>query len=151
MGDGGDGKGLFDILESTLFGKENAAMLDPSIFVDDNEWRKSAHFGLHKRRVCIKETKKASGSCRYNVDVLEGFCVGEELTVRTNFGFSSEVRFDKMKKQEGCNYDGVGELISVPTCFAIPTSNALFAISSWTQPAHFLSCIHHQANGNALG
>ena len=120
LGEGGDGKGLFDILEATMFNKGKAATLDPSIFIDDNEWRKSAHFGLHKKRVCIKEAKGASATNKYNVDVLKRFIVGEELIVRANFGFSTEVRFDRMKKQQSCNYDDVGVMISIPKCVALP-------------------------------
>ena len=91
LGKGGDGKGIFDILESATLGKKNSASLDPSIFIDDNEWRKSAHFGLHKKRACIKEAKKGTPKCKYNVDVLKRFVAGEELIVRANFGYSSEV------------------------------------------------------------
>ena len=118
IGEGGDGKGAFDILESSLFGKQNSATLDPAIFVDDNEWRKSAHFGLHKKRVCIKESKTLSANVRINVDVLKRFIAGEEMIVRANFGFSSEVRFNKMKKQQSCNYDDVSPIMSLPRSVA---------------------------------
>ena len=87
-----------------MLGKENAAVMDPNIFTDDNEWRKSAHFGLHKRRVCFKETKNSK---QFNLDVWKRFVVGEELIVRANFGFSAEVKFHGMKKQQSCQYDDV--------------------------------------------
>ncbi|CAK0830227.1 unnamed protein product, partial [Prorocentrum cordatum] len=118
IGEGGDGKGAFDILESSLFGKQNSATLDPAIFVDDNEWRKSAHFGLHKKRVCIKESKTLSANVRINVDVLKRFIAGEEMIARANFGFSSEVRYNKMKKQQSCNYDDVSPIMSIPRSVA---------------------------------
>ena len=120
LGEGGDGKGAFDILESNMFGKDNSATLDPAIFIDDNEWRKSAHFGLHKRRVCLKEAKKSSGATRYNLDVLKRFITGEELIVRANFGFSTEVSFKPMKKQGSSNYDDVGAITSVAKMTAVP-------------------------------
>lgn len=104
LGEGEDGKGLFDILETQMLGSDNAAVLDPNIFTDDNEWRKSAHFGLHKRRVCFKEIKDSK---TFNVDVWKRFIAGEELIVRANFGFSAEVKFRGMKKQQSCNYDDV--------------------------------------------
>ena len=49
---------MYDILETAMMGKANAAGIDPGIFTDDNEWRKGAHFGLHKRRVGFKEIKR---------------------------------------------------------------------------------------------
>jgi hypothetical protein len=104
LGEGGDGKGLFDILETAMLGTHNAAVMDPNIFVDDNEWRKSAHFGLHKRRVCFKQSRSSK---QFNLDVWKGFVAGEESIVRANFGFSAMVRFHKMKKQQSCQYDDV--------------------------------------------
>ena len=105
LGEGGDGKGLFDILETTMLGAENAVALDPNIFTDDNEWRTSAHFGVHKRRVCFKECK-GNTKC-FNLDVWKRFVVGEELIVRANFGFSTQVCYKPMKKQQSCQFDDV--------------------------------------------
>ena len=120
LGEGGDGKGAFDILESATLGPENSATLDPSIFIDDNEWRKSAHFGLHKKRVCIKEAKKGTNPNKYNIDLLKRFIAGEELIVRANYGFSNVVRFHKMKKQQSANFDDVGAMVTVARSVACP-------------------------------
>ena len=120
LAEGGDGNGAFDILESAMLGKENAATLDPSVFIDDNEWRKCAHFALHKKRVCIKEAKNGTATNKYNIDVVKRFVAGEELIVRANFGFSSEVRFDRMKKHQSCNCVDVNPMISVPKSMACP-------------------------------
>eukprot|EP00959_Pyramimonas_sp_CCMP1952_P342107 7167102-Pyramimonas_sp.AAC.1 len=90
IGEGGDGKGAFDILESSLFGTQHSATLDPAILVDDNEWRTNAHFSLRKKRVCIKVSKPLSANVRGNVDMLERFIAGEETIAWASFGFSSE-------------------------------------------------------------
>jgi hypothetical protein len=51
--------------------------------------------------------------------VLKRFIAGEELIVRANFGYSSEVRF-QAKRQQSCNYDDVAVMISVPQNSACP-------------------------------
>ena len=57
VGDGGDGKGLLDILETALLGEENAATLEPNVFVESGEFRKSGHFAYNKLRVSTSESK----------------------------------------------------------------------------------------------
>ena len=52
--------------------------------------------------------------------MVKRFVAGEELIARANCEFSSEVRFDRMKKQQSCNYDDVSPMISVPKSIACP-------------------------------
>ena len=44
VGDGGDGKGLLDVLETGLVGEDNSASLEPNVFIEPGEFRKSGHF-----------------------------------------------------------------------------------------------------------
>ena len=75
---------------------------------------------MHVYSFCIKEAKGGGGRAKYNMDVLKRFISGEELIVRANFGYSSEVRYDRMKKQQSCNYDDVGTMVAVPRSSTCP-------------------------------
>ena len=48
VGDGGDGKGMFDFLQLTVVGENNTATLEPNVFVEPTEFRKSGHFAYGK-------------------------------------------------------------------------------------------------------
>lgn len=74
---GGDGKGLQSKLEETLLGPDNCATLEPNVFIEPGEFRKSGHFAFNKLRVGISECKSKSN---YEFDIWKRWRVYELCT-----------------------------------------------------------------------
>ena len=95
-GDGGDGKWLHAALETAVLDPENCATLEPNVFIEPGEFRKSGHFACNKMRVGIDECK---GRNTFEFDVWERFVVGDPIDVRCNFGQTVKMSFRGMKCQ----------------------------------------------------
>ena len=104
VGEGGDGKGALGVLEIALFGAENCTTLEPNVFVEAGEFRKSGHFAYNKMLVRLNELKRRQN---FEYDIWKRAIVGEETDLRCNFGQTSKVRLRGMKWQQDCNF---GEL-----------------------------------------
>jgi hypothetical protein len=90
VGDGGDGKGMFDIMQMAVVGENNSATLEPNVFIEPGEFRKSGHFAFAKLLVVINESK---GRSNFEYDIWKRFVVGEPIDVRCNFGQTVKMKF----------------------------------------------------------
>ena len=59
VGSGGDSKGIVATLERGVMGEEHSATLGPSVFYEDAEFRRSAHFASGKQNI-LPECRKGS-------------------------------------------------------------------------------------------
>ena len=101
---GGTGKGVDAKIDKTLVGPENFAILDVSAFIDRGDWRRDA--GAAYGKMCVR-TQEGPGSDRLEPDLIKGYAVGEEKTVRVNYGFAEQIDFGYSYKALDCNPESV--------------------------------------------
>ena len=104
IGNGGDGKGMESILDSSLFGEDNFATLDCGIFTDRMEFRKSCHFGWNKRAIRIQEFTKSKSIVS---DIWKRFISGEPIDSRVNYGFTAKLSFGMSMKIQELNFENI--------------------------------------------
>ena len=104
IGKGGDGKSLFALLEKSLLGEENFAILDNSIFLDRSEFRRSAHFGCNKIALRFQEFTNEKNILS---DLWKRMISGEEMDLRVNYGFTVKQRFDTSMKVQELNRENI--------------------------------------------
>ena len=100
VGGGQDSKGSVGTLEANVLGRDNCTTLEPNVFIEPGEFRKSGHFAYNKLLVRINEAKSKSN---FEFDIWKRFVVGEEIDIRCNFGQTAKVRFRGMKKHQDAN------------------------------------------------
>lgn len=104
IGKGGDGKGMEAYLEKALFSSDQSATLDCGVFLDRQEFRKSAEFAWNKANVRVQEMDQHA---RFIADLWKRFVVDEEIDCRVNYGFTSKRRFGTSMKVQELNYENV--------------------------------------------
>ena len=109
VGEGGDGKGMFDMLQQAVVGENNCATLEPNVFCEPTEFRKSGHFAFAKLLVVINESK---GKTQFEYDIWKRFVVGEPIDVRCNFGLTVKMKFKGMKRQQSINYTDIPKMVA---------------------------------------
>ena len=104
IGRGGDGKGMEAILDAALFGTLASATLDCGVFLDRQEFRKSAELAWNKSNIRIQEMHSL---VRFISDIWKRFVVDEEIDCRVNYGFTSKRCFGHSMKVQELNYENV--------------------------------------------
>ena len=104
IGKGGSGKGMEAYLEKALFSDPQSATLDCGVFLDRQEFRKSAEFAWNKANVRIQEMDQHA---RFISDLWKRFVVDEEVDCRVNYGFTSKRRFGSSMKVQELNYENI--------------------------------------------
>ena len=85
IGKGGDEKGMEAYLDRSVLGEDQSATLDCGVFLDRQEFRKSAEFAWNKANVRIQEMDQHA---RFIADLWKRFIVDEEIDCRVNYGFT---------------------------------------------------------------
>ena len=101
---GGSGKGMEAYLKKALFSDLQSATLDCGVFLDRQEFRKSAEFAWNKANVGIQEMDQ--NAC-FISDLWKRFVVDEEVDCRVNYGFTSKRRFGSSMKIQELNYESI--------------------------------------------
>ena len=104
IGKGGSGKGMEAYLEKVLFGDPQSAALDCGVFLDRQEFRKSAEFAWNKANVRVQEMDQHA---RFISDLWKRFLVDEEVDCRVNYGFTSKRKFGSSMKVQELNYENI--------------------------------------------
>ena len=104
VGAGGDGKGMEMKLHMSLLGRENCASLDPNVFTEPTEFRKSGHFCWGKLMCRLQEMKKRKN---FESDIWKRWVAGEEIDVRCNFGQTQKLSFEGSMKVQDCNFENI--------------------------------------------
>ena len=104
IGKGGDGKGMEAYLDRAVLGEDQSATLDCGVFLDRQEFRKSAEFAWNKANVRIQEMDQHA---RFVADLWKRFIVDEEIDCRVNYGFTSKRRFGSSMKVQELNFENI--------------------------------------------
>ena len=104
VGAGGDGKGMEMKLHAAVLGQNNCTTLDPNVFTEPTEFRKSGHFCWGKLLCRLQEMKKRTN---FESDIWKRWVAGEEIDVRCNFGQTQKLSFGGSMKVQDCNFENI--------------------------------------------
>ena len=105
VGPGGDGKGMEATLHRNVLGSKNCATLEPAVFTEAKEFRKSGHFAWGKTMVRLQEMRR--GEKKFAADIWKRWVVGEEIDVRSNYAQTTKLSFGGSMKIQDCNIESI--------------------------------------------
>ena len=104
IGAGGDGKKMEACLDRAVFSASASSTLDCGVFLERQEFRKSAELAWNKANIRIQEMSQHG---HFISDLWKRFVVNEEIDCRVNYGFTAKRRFGTSMQVQELNFENI--------------------------------------------